>query len=173
MAQKENIKIALLGIIALTLIVNTYYDITETEVTDSKTAVATKANNSPITPPTQPEFEINNNKPEVPAGPTTSIQFTEEIHDFGTVKQDSENQHIFKFKNTGNEPLIISNARGSCGCTVPRYPKDPIPPGGTGEIEVTYKPGKQKGNQTKTVTVTANTEPSNTVVKITANVEEV
>ena len=81
--------------------------------------------------------------------------------------------NIFEFTNTGNEPLIIQDAKGSCGCTVPKYPKEPIAPGATGEIEVEYKPGTQKGNQTKAVTLTANTQPEQTVLQITAMVEEV
>ncbi|HRN42636.1 MAG TPA: DUF1573 domain-containing protein, partial [Vicingus sp.] len=72
--------------------------------------------------------------------------------------------------NTGSEPLIIENASGSCGCTVPTFPKEPIAPGKTGEIEVVYSPGTQQGAQTKTVTITANTEPITTTLNITANV---
>ena len=68
--------------------------------------------------------------------------------------------------------MIIQDAKGSCGCTVPKYPKNPVAPGETGEIEVVYKPGTQKGNQMKTVTLVANTEPSQTVLKISASVEE-
>jgi hypothetical protein len=69
--------------------------------------------------------------------------------------------------------LVISNAVGSCGCTVPEYPKHPIAPGETGEINVVYKPGKQEGQQNKTVTVTANTEPAQTVLRILADVQKV
>jgi len=92
-------------------------------------------------------------------------------HDFGSIQQDTENEHVFSFTNTGNEPLIIEKAKGSCGCTVPEYPKEPIPPGESSEIRVVYKPGKQKNNQTKKVTVTANTDPVQTVLTIKANVE--
>ncbi|MBD3661235.1 MAG: DUF1573 domain-containing protein, partial [Arenibacter algicola] len=91
--------------------------------------------------------------------------------DFGTIEQNTTNPKTFTFTNTGDEPLIISDAKGSCGCTVPSYPKAPIPPGGTGEIEVVYRPGQQKNQQTKTVTVTANTEPAQTVLRIKANVK--
>ncbi|MCB0395162.1 MAG: DUF1573 domain-containing protein [Flavobacteriales bacterium] len=120
----------------------------------------------------QPDFN-QPATPPVPAGPTTGIKFEEESFDFGNVPQHSTNKHTFKFTNTGEHPLIISNATGSCGCTVPDYPKEPIAPGKTGVINVEYKPGTQKGNQTKTVTVTANTEPAQTRVNITAFVEEV
>jgi len=61
---------------------------------------------------------------------------------------------------------------GSCGCTVPDYPKHPIAPGESGELKIEYKPGKQEGKQNKTVTVTANTEPSQTVLRISADVQK-
>lgn len=108
-----------------------------------------------------------------PAGPATQVAFSESSHSFGNIKQDSKNEHVFTFTNTGSEPLIISNAKGSCGCTVPNYPKEPIAPGATGEIEVVYSPGKQVGNQSKTVTVTANTDPPTTMLQISAVVEEI
>ena len=108
-----------------------------------------------------------------PVGPPTSIGFAQMEHDFGTIDQNTENTHVFSFTNTGQEPLIIQDAKGSCGCTVPKYPKNPLAPGETGEIEVVYKPGTQKGNQMKTVTLVANTLPTQTVLKISALVEEV
>jgi hypothetical protein len=131
----------------------------------------------PNNPSSKPPLELNNTQPQPeqnrPMNPPTTIAFTEMEHDFGTIKQDSENKKVFKFTNTGDNPLIIQNARGSCGCTVPKYPKEPVAPGETGEIEVVYKPGKQKGNQSKTVTLQANTQPEQTVLKISAMVEEV
>lgn len=103
--------------------------------------------------------------------PKTSLNWSNMEHDFGSIQQDSENTHVFAFTNTGNEPLIIEKAKGSCGCTVPEYPKEPIAPGESSEIRVVYKPGKQKNNQTKKVTVTANTDPVQTILTIKANVE--
>jgi len=108
--------------------------------------------------------------PAVPALPKTKMSFGKMAHDFGTINQNSENKHIFKFTNTGDKPLQISDAKGSCGCTVPLYPKEPILPGEEGEIEVVYKPGTQKDAQSKNVTITANTEPVTTQLTITANV---
>jgi Protein of unknown function (DUF1573)/Secretion system C-terminal sorting domain len=105
-----------------------------------------------------------------PQGPVTTIGFDEMEHDFGDVPQGSENPYVFKFKNTGDQPLLIMDAKGSCGCTVPFYDRAPIPPGGESEIHVVYKPGKQQGRQSKTVTITANTEPRQTVFNIRANV---
>lgn len=109
----------------------------------------------------------------VPSGPLTGIKFAKEVHSFGTVEEESENMYSFSFTNTGKEPLIIQDAKGSCGCTVPNYPKQPIMPGKTGTIDVKFTPYKgQVGPAEKTVTVTANTEPATTIVKIQANVVE-
>lgn len=142
--------------------------LTSNEENTTATANDVTATNVVAKPP------VNVNTPEVPqepSRPATSIKFKEETHDFGNVAQDTENAFSFEFTNTGLEPLVIENAKGSCGCTVPNYPKEPIMPGQSATIDVVYKPGKQQGPQTKTVTVTANTEPKNTVVKITANVQ--
>jgi hypothetical protein len=95
------------------------------------------------------------------------------MHDFGKVKQETTNKYSFSFTNTGDEPLIITSAVGSCGCTVPQWPKDPIPPGGTGKIDVEYKPGQQEGSQEKKVTVTANTEPGETILTLKAEVQKI
>ncbi len=108
----------------------------------------------------------NNNTNTVPAGPTTTIEFDETTFDFGTVEQGEKVEHTYKFKNTGKEPLIISNAKGSCGCTVPSWPKEPIAPGETGEILVRFDTKGKKNNQNKTVTITANTDPPQTFLKI-------
>ena len=182
--MKEQIKIALLAVIAATLIVNTYNQMSGSTSSSSSAAsnkiVANNNSNAAakISDNSQAEkfdpLKNNDNKASaIDNTPKTTMTFGNYEHDFGNVMQDSENKHVFKFTNTGNEPLIIDNAKGSCGCTVPNYPKEPIPPGGTGEIEVVYKPGKQKAQQNKTVTVTANTEPTNTILKIKAMVEEV
>jgi hypothetical protein len=81
--------------------------------------------------------------------------------------------HKFKFKSTGKTALIISNADASCGCTVPSWPRNPIPPGGTGEIEVSFNSAnKTAGQTTKRVTVSANTFPAQTVLYIKGNLVE-
>lgn len=105
-----------------------------------------------------------------PTGPITSIQFDETTYDYGTVKDGDKVKHIYKFKNTGKAPLIISDAKGSCGCTVPDWPREPIAPGKTGEIKVEFD-SKNKGteegsNQSKRVTITANTDPVQTYLTI-------
>ena len=113
---------------------------------------------------------------EVPVGPTTTIEFESSTYDFGTIQEGEKVQYAYKFKNTGSEPLVISNAKGSCGCTVPNWPREPIAPGGTGEIMVEFDSkgkGKEGGQkQTKRVTVTANTDPANTFLTITGTVDK-
>jgi len=139
----------------------------------SGNVVAAIANNPSSIPPPPPKSNVfdptaASTAEVVDNTPKTAITFKKFEHDFGTIKQDSENKHVFTFTNTGTEPLIIESATGSCGCTVPNYPKHPIPPGGTGDIEVEYKPGKQENAQTKTVTLVANTEPKQTELRIKA-----
>ena len=182
--MKENIKIGLLGVIALTLVIDTFFlddqptrkNLEENAIPQSNIAINPAQNNmiNPLT--NNSPTPINQTPPPVPPVQSetrakTNVQFTDLSHNFGTIQQDSKNTKIFKFKNTGTEPLIIENAVGSCGCTVPTYPKEPIKPGGVGEIEVVYSPGKQQGAQTKTVTITANTNPITTVLNISAEVE--
>ncbi|GAB4376412.1 MAG: hypothetical protein Kow0075_03520 [Salibacteraceae bacterium] len=104
--------------------------------------------------------------------PKTTIAFDEAEHDFGRIKQNGKYKHKFTFTNTGENPLIISKAKGSCGCTVPTYPTEPIPPGEKGEIEVVYRPKNQLGKQMKTITITANTSPPTTQLTIHARVDK-
>lgn len=108
--------------------------------------------------------------PAKPVGPLTKIEFKESEFDFGNLTSGETATHTFKFKNAGKEPLVISNAKGSCGCTVPTWPKEPIAPGKSGEIQVKFDSKNKTGKQSKNVTITANTEPANTVLKISADV---
>jgi len=103
--------------------------------------------------------------------PKTTMAFTGDTHDFGEINEGDKVSHTFKFSNTGQEPLIINSAKGSCGCTVPEWPKEPIPPGGEGEIMVEFNSKGKKNKQTKTVTINANTDPNPTRLTIKANVK--
>lgn len=183
--DKENIKIGLLGVIALTLVINTYFAATSKKSysaptsTESSSAAASdmpvnSASVSPTTPTVNPTVNpvTNPNTPTNPNQKNTAISFAKFEHNYGTVAPESANKYEFVFTNTGKEPLIISSATGSCGCTVPNYPKEPIMPGKTGKIDVEFKPSKtQLGPQEKTVTVTANTDPAQTILKIKADVK--
>ncbi len=94
------------------------------------------------------------------------MTFETDVHDFGTIDYAGNGTYEFKFKNTGKEPLIISNAKGSCGCTVPTYPKDiPIKPGESNVVKVTYDT-KRAGNFTKTVTINSNAKTPEKVITI-------
>ena len=98
------------------------------------------------------------------------ITFENETHDYGTIKQGADGTCEFKFKNTGKEPLIISNAKGSCGCTVPTWPKEPIMKGQTGSIKVHYDT-KRVGAFTNTVTLNSNAKSDTKVLTIKGVVE--
>ncbi|MFK7796911.1 MAG: DUF1573 domain-containing protein [Aureispira sp.] len=100
----------------------------------------------------------------------TAIQLPEVQHDFGVIAKNSKVSHEFKIKNVGENPLKIENVKASCGCTVPEWPKEPIPIGGEGIIKVTFNSAGKAGAQNKAITITANTEPINTRVYIRANV---
>jgi len=98
------------------------------------------------------------------------IEFKKETHDYSTIDQYADGTCEFTFTNTGNEPLVISNAKGSCGCTVPSWPKEPIAPGATGTIKVKYDT-KRVGIIGKSVTLQSNAinDPAKTI-RIKGNV---
>ena len=100
-------------------------------------------------------------------GPVMTFEKTE--IDYGTIAQGSDPLRKFKFKNTGTEPLVIQNARGSCGCTVPNYKKEPVMPGETAEIEVRYDT-QREGAFTKTVTIETNESETARVLTIKGEV---
>lgn len=97
------------------------------------------------------------------------IKFKTEVIDYGIVEQNSDGTRIFSFTNTGDAPLLITNVKTSCGCTVPNYSKAPILPGASGELEIKYDT-KRLGAFTKTVTVTSNSEGRNKILKIKGNI---
>ena len=108
----------------------------------------------------QEEAKDNSNNPNAP-----EIKFEEEVHDFGTIPFAGNGVCDFKFTNSGKEPLIISNARGSCGCTVPKWPKEPIMSGQSNSINVSYDT-KRPGPFTKTVTITSNAKTASKTITI-------
>ncbi|KAA2218182.1 MULTISPECIES: DUF1573 domain-containing protein [Maribacter] len=95
------------------------------------------------------------------------MTFEKAEHDFGTIEQGTPQETSFKFTNTGNAPLIITDAKSSCGCTVPNPPKDPIAPGESSELVVKFN-GSGQNQVTKTITVTANTEKGSELLRIKA-----
>ena len=107
-----------------------------------------------------------------PAGNLPQIKFETETHDFGTITQGQSVSYAFKFTNVGGSPLLISNATGSCGCTVPEWPKDLVQPGETGVINVVFNSEGKMDKQTKTVTLITNCEPPTKILTINALVKE-
>jgi len=113
----------------------------------------------------------------IPTGPLTSISYPETEFDFGEIEEGEKVTHEFKFTNTGKEPLVISKAQGSCGCTVPDWPKEPIAAGADAVIKVQYDSrgkGKTRAEggraENKRVTITANTDPAQTFLYIKGKV---
>jgi hypothetical protein len=105
-------------------------------------------------------------------GAQAEFFFTEEQHDFGHIVAGEKVSYAFKFKNVGNTNLLIASASGSCGCTVPEWPKEPVGPGKEGVINVIFNSEGKFGTQHKTVTLTANTIPNTKVLTITGEVEQ-
>lgn len=97
------------------------------------------------------------------------IEFTSETIDYGEIQKGSDGVRVFEFTNTGNTPLIISDVKSSCGCTVPEKPTDPIMPGATGEIKVKYDTNRV-GPIRKTITVYSNADEPVKAIKIKGTV---
>lgn len=108
---------------------------------------------------------------EIPDSITT-ISFEEFMYDFGKVKEGSKVTHVFPFTNTGNHPLTIIGARGSCGCTVPLWPKDPIAPGESASITVVFNTTRKFGKRNQKITIISNTDPQNTFVYLQGEIEQ-
>ena len=96
---------------------------------------------------------------------TAKIEFKTDVIDYGTIDKGSDGVRIFVFTNTGNAPLIISNVKSTCGCTVPKKPDGPILPGETGKIEVKYDTNRVNPIR-KTITVTSNADTPTVALKI-------
>jgi len=109
----------------------------------------------------QPQPADNPNAPE--------ITFDKLVHDYGTVPYNGDGKCVFTFTNTGKEPLILTNVRSSCGCTVPKWPREPILPGESDVIHVEYKTNRV-GSINKSVTVQSNASNSNVVLRIAGQV---
>lgn len=101
---------------------------------------------------------------------TAKIEFKNETIDYGEIAKGSDGVRIFEFTNTGSVPLVISNVKSSCGCTIPKKPEDPILPGKTGQIQVKYDT-KRVGPIRKAITVTSNADTPTKVLKIKGTVK--
>ncbi|MHC1731763.1 MAG: DUF1573 domain-containing protein [Bacteroidales bacterium] len=101
---------------------------------------------------------------------TAMITFNNPEHDFGKVKAGEKVGCIFTYTNTGDADMVITSASASCGCTVPKYDKRPVPPGGSGTIEVVFDTAGREGIQTKTVVVQSNAENNLVILRIIADI---
>lgn len=171
--MKTNFLFSLIAILGLSFaLVSCQSDGAEGEATTDTSEV--KVDPSTKTPALSTSTTASaNSEPAAPVGPTTTMDFASYEFDFGEINQGDKVQHVYKFTNTGTEPLVISNAKGTCGCTVPSWPKDPVAPGADGEIMVEFKSKGKSGNQTKRVIITANTNPPTTNLTIKGKVNKV
>jgi hypothetical protein len=127
----------------------------------------TPSSTSPTTTPAPTATPAVDQKPE---GPLPVLEFEKMEHDFGVVTEGQKVSYTYKFKNTGQAPLIVQTAQPSCGCTVPEWSREPIPVGGTGFVKAEFDTKGKVGPNTKTITVTANTWPKQTTLKFKASV---
>lgn len=106
------------------------------------------------------------------AGETSmpKMKFETDLYDFGEVSQGEKVAYSYKFTNEGEADLVITSAQGSCGCTVPTWPKEPIKAGESAQIDVVFDSNGKTGKQHKKVTIVANTSPATNVVAITGKV---
>lgn len=116
---------------------------------------------------TAQQSKTTNTVPENPNAP--EISFDKTTHDYGTIFQNADGGCEFTFKNTGKEPLILSNVISSCGCTVPKWTREPILPGQSGVIKVNYDT-KRLGTISKQITVLSNAKTDRVVLKIAGTI---
>jgi len=117
------------------------------------------------------QAEAGKDATDKPVGPDAGIfKFKEETHDFGEVPDGPKAEYDFEFRNVGKSPIVITEAHGSCGCTVPEWPKEPIKPKHKGKIHVTYNTAGRVGPINKDVTITSNAQQSVMKLHITGMV---
>ena len=101
---------------------------------------------------------------------TTHITWIEDRYDFGEIEEGTQVTHGYRFVNNGSAPLLISDASAQCGCTVPQWPKTPIAVGDTAEISVNFNSQNRVGSQNKEISITANTDPSLSILRLRGEV---
>ena len=132
------------------------------ETTQKNTDAEQSDKNAKVIPTSNDKGESTENKGDGKA----NIAFENTELNFGEIRAGEKVKHTFKFKNTGNAPLVIESASPSCGCTVPDYPKTPIQPNTSGEILIEFDSSGKDGKQDKTVTVKSNAETPSIVLNI-------
>ncbi|KAA9040664.1 DUF1573 domain-containing protein [Ginsengibacter hankyongi] len=101
---------------------------------------------------------------------STTVQLIDSAYNFGSVTDGDKVEYSYRFRNTGNHPLIVASAMASCGCTVPEKPEEPIKPGETGFLKVVFNSKGRVGDVHKTITVTSNAYPSFPLLELTGKV---
>lgn len=113
-----------------------------------------------------------NGNSKVNISDSTIISFSDTLYDFGKVIEGEKVNYTFKFKNTGDKPLLISQVATSCGCTASNYTDSPVKPDSEGYVKVTFNSAGRQGNVQKTITVYSNTKPSEHILIIKGYVEQ-
>ncbi len=126
-------------------------------------ATGAMAQQQPKTAPVAPQVQAKN-------GP--AITFEESEYNFGDITQGDVVEHVFKFKNTGNQPLVISRVDVTCGCTTPSWTKEPVMPGQTGTVVAKFNSAGKLGQQKKAITIHSNATEQSTHVFIVTNIKE-
>lgn len=137
---------------------------------ESKDIEGYKASEIVNNPATAEEEETEEAGSDEPKQGLPSFAFEETEYNFGQVYEGQKVEKVFKFTNSGTAPLLIQNAKASCGCTVPSWPKNAIGPGESEEIKVVFDSKGKMGNQRKTITITANTDPNVTTLVLAGEV---
>lgn len=120
----------------------------------------------------QDEAQVSKRESKIKEMPKTTIAFDDTKHDFGTITEGDTARHSYHFRNAGDQPLLIARAVASCGCTVPSYPKEPIPPGGEGDILVEFNSHNRVGMQNKNVMIYSNAQQEKISIGFSVEVKE-
>ena len=169
--MSNGVKIGLLVVVAGALAVIAYKMVNaKTEGIESRPSDATATTQSQTAPAPGAAAAGTAGKESANRAKTT-VRWEKIEHDFGKIKSGDAVEYEFRFTNTGNEPLIIEDAKASCGCTVPQKPTGPVAPGASDVIKVKFNSAGKSGKQKKNVTITANTEPIQTLLTISAEIE--
>lgn len=114
---------------------------------------------------------MNSTEQAVPAKDPTTVQIIDSAYNFGSITEGDVVEYNYRFKNTGNKPLVITHTSASCGCTIPEKPEQPILPGEIGFIKVKFNSEHRAGDAHKTVTVESNAEPAFPLLVLTGVVK--
>jgi hypothetical protein len=165
--MEKNIRVILLTVLTLSVFVIAIIELTGISSNSlSAWMDKRKSHQSVSLNPAQPTRDD-----QVSNMPKTTIEFTEKKHDFGQITKGSIVKYAFRFKNTGQNPLMIARADVSCGCTVPQFPHEAIAPGKEGEILVQFNSAGKSGRQEKNIIVHSNAVPESESVTIEAYVK--